>query len=784
MTVSSTPRKAGPFIGTGLQTSFPFAFKVFSENDLRVTLATDSQIEVELGSGDYTVTLNENQDTSPGGVIEYPLPSGYRLSVVGNLPYDQPLDLPSGGNFSPLALENELDRTVMQVQQLRETVGRSMLLPVTSTASTALPAPEADKYLGWNEDGSALVNKEGGTGTGGGGAAYNDMRFETFTGNGVAIAYSLTQPPIDLANTQVAVDGIQLVPLTDYNLSGSAVVFTVAPANGAEILVRYGRTVSAPPAEREVYRFLATAGQTTFTLAGGYPNNTNAVAVYVNGLRMEGGGIDYTEGTSTTITFASPLAEGDSVVCLVGSEPTGGSTGGGSGTVAWANVTGKPATFPPSAHTHVIGDVTGLTTTLNGKQATLVSGTNIKTINGTSILGSGNLLVGSGAGAGVTSFNTRTGIVSLTSADVVSALQTGANAAQVNITTTAPNPTSSSLYLTRNANYSGGTPGYVNSALFVDTNVAAGGTSFEWGITSRLTNYSNAGENVGGYLQGNKFASGPTWGGVAEVCDMTNINTTATSGAAVGLEVDVWCNGDDNFERRIGIDVVVSNAQFIRSGGTNSGIGKGVAYDGIRILAQSNNNALGEFKFGLNILSSTQAGIINQATGVWGIRHTGNYQVGIDLSGSNNADSAIRIKANDWIALDAFSAVKLRYNSSNGYIEFFNNSTRRGYINMTAGADSDLAAGGGSAPTNMVTTDTTQTITGTKTFTNTIFSNNGLSVNTGIVINNASATIQWPGAGNVSSTANGGGSTLPSTAAGFLRILIDGSVYKLPFYNN
>ena len=67
------------------------------------------------------------------------------------------------------------------------------------------------------------------------------------------------------------------------------------------------------------------------------------------------------------------------------------------GSVAWSNITGKPSTFTPSAHTHAISDITNLETTLNGKQATLVSGTNIKTINGESILGSGDLTISGGA---------------------------------------------------------------------------------------------------------------------------------------------------------------------------------------------------------------------------------------------------------------------------------------------------------------------------------------------------------------------------------------------------
>lgn len=44
-----------------------------------------------------------------------------------------------------------------------------------------------------------------------------------------------------------------------------------------------------------------------------------------------------------------------------------------------------------ASHTHAISDVTGLQTALDGKQDALVSGTNIKTINGESILGSGNI---------------------------------------------------------------------------------------------------------------------------------------------------------------------------------------------------------------------------------------------------------------------------------------------------------------------------------------------------------------------------------------------------------
>ena len=42
-------------------------------------------------------------------------------------------------------------------------------------------------------------------------------------------------------------------------------------------------------------------------------------------------------------------------------------SGGEGGSVAWTDITGKPSTFAPSAHVHIIEDVTGLSGALAGK---------------------------------------------------------------------------------------------------------------------------------------------------------------------------------------------------------------------------------------------------------------------------------------------------------------------------------------------------------------------------------------------------------------------------------
>jgi hypothetical protein len=60
----------------------------------------------------------------------------------------------------------------------------------------------------------------------------------------------------------------------------------------------------------------------------------------------------------------------------------------------WASLTGKPSTFTPSVHNHTIAEITGLQNAIDAKQATLVSGTNIKTVNGITLLGAGDITVG------------------------------------------------------------------------------------------------------------------------------------------------------------------------------------------------------------------------------------------------------------------------------------------------------------------------------------------------------------------------------------------------------
>lgn len=133
MTVPSTPRRSPVFTGDGAATAYPFAFKVFATSDIQVLVTSVAGvISTAVLNVDYTVALNADQTTSPGGTVNMAAPPaiGVKLVTIGNLPYDQTLSLPGGGNFNPVAIENALDRTEIQIQQIAAAQAGSITVPV------------------------------------------------------------------------------------------------------------------------------------------------------------------------------------------------------------------------------------------------------------------------------------------------------------------------------------------------------------------------------------------------------------------------------------------------------------------------------------------------------------------------------------------------------------------------------------------------------------------------------------------------------------------------------
>jgi hypothetical protein len=165
LTISSQTREAGPFVGNGTTTVFPFAFKVFQSSDLyvvRLVVATGVQSTLIAGT-DYTVVLNSDQNASPGGTVTVPvaLATGYTLTVTSLLSYLQATDLTNAGGFYPSVINDALDRLTIFVQQLVSGISRSLRFPLSDGASinTTLPgaAARAGKVLTFDSTGAPSV---------------------------------------------------------------------------------------------------------------------------------------------------------------------------------------------------------------------------------------------------------------------------------------------------------------------------------------------------------------------------------------------------------------------------------------------------------------------------------------------------------------------------------------------------------------------------------------------------------------------------------------------------
>ena len=136
MTISSQTRKAGPFVGSGSTGPFAFAFKIFQPSDMLVVKVNNTtSVETTLVlTTDFTVSLNFDQNSNPGGNVTLvaPLASGYNMVMSSQIPYLQETDLTNQGGFYPEVITNSLDNLTIQTQQLKEEVDRSAKLPITS----------------------------------------------------------------------------------------------------------------------------------------------------------------------------------------------------------------------------------------------------------------------------------------------------------------------------------------------------------------------------------------------------------------------------------------------------------------------------------------------------------------------------------------------------------------------------------------------------------------------------------------------------------------------------
>lgn len=243
MSISSTTRKTQA-TGNGVATAFAFSFKVFQASDLLVVLTNLASVDTtQTLTTNYTVALNANQDSNPGGTVTMLVApaSGYRLTIASQVPQTQPVVLTNTGGFYPTVINDGLDRQTILSQQLADASSRALTLPVSAPTgiSATLPLPSAGSAVGWNSAANALENLDPETLVTI--VAYGTARADTFSGTGSQTVFTLLANPGAINNLDVSISGVTQRPGIDYTWStGTTLTFTSAPPAGTNnILVRY-----------------------------------------------------------------------------------------------------------------------------------------------------------------------------------------------------------------------------------------------------------------------------------------------------------------------------------------------------------------------------------------------------------------------------------------------------------------------------------------------------------------------------------------------------------------
>lgn len=143
----------------GVLVDFDYTFKIFVDTDIQVyEIDTTGAATLQTIGTHYTVALST---TVEGGTVTFLTApaNSFEVLMIRNTPNTQGADIPVNGGFSEKVIEQGLDRLAMQIQQLQDSLDKTIQISATSTVSgITVPDPESEKLLRWKSDLSGLEN--------------------------------------------------------------------------------------------------------------------------------------------------------------------------------------------------------------------------------------------------------------------------------------------------------------------------------------------------------------------------------------------------------------------------------------------------------------------------------------------------------------------------------------------------------------------------------------------------------------------------------------------------
>ena len=197
--------------------------------------------------------------------------------------------------------------TIVKIKQ-SSVAGR---LPTHNTAASTdivqgeLALNTADQKL-YSKDSSGAIFEIGGGGASGAVTIVTTEFIATSSQTSFPLTYSSSNDHIN-----VYFNGVWLPPTDFTATSGTAVVLDTGAATGTEIVIQKIQALSlASGSDIDEHEFTATAGQTSFTISGGY-SAASDVEVYVNGVKLRAA--DFVRTSGTVVVLGSAALVNDEV---------------------------------------------------------------------------------------------------------------------------------------------------------------------------------------------------------------------------------------------------------------------------------------------------------------------------------------------------------------------------------------------------------------------------------------------------------------------------------------
>ena len=140
------------YVCDGVSTQFPFSFYFLDGEHIKVYkyhVASGTLTELVRGS-DYDITYTNGTPPTEGGRIDTigdPIPSGYKLIIMREVPLTQEVDYRPNDPFPAETHEQALDKAMMAIQQVQEQVSRAVVQDPTQSEQITMPTPVGGKFL-------------------------------------------------------------------------------------------------------------------------------------------------------------------------------------------------------------------------------------------------------------------------------------------------------------------------------------------------------------------------------------------------------------------------------------------------------------------------------------------------------------------------------------------------------------------------------------------------------------------------------------------------------------